>query len=701
MNVGDHVYPDVRAVVRQLPVSLFATVVAAVLLASLLGDGAVFAEHMPPLDVHKFGSIIAITDEADGYTKLNGAASITTTKIGDRHYALVASMSDHGVQIIDITNPTRPSPVAAITDNTDGYTELDAAYSIDTAQIGNGHYALVAAYFDHGVQIIDITNPTRPSPVAAITDNTDGYTELDAAYSIDTAQIGNGHYALVAAYFDHGVQIIDITNPTRPSPVAAITDNTDGYTELDGAASITTTKIGNRHYALVAAYGDNGVQIIDITNPASPSPIAAFNGNTDGYTELDGAYGIDTAQIGNRHYALVASYSDKGIQTIDITDPANPSPAANLAYGTDEYTVLSGPRTVTTAEIDSRHYALVTLFANDGIQIIRTGLTTGLILAGTDLIIDGTEYGLKLAAENDSSTFEVQLAVIPPSDVIVNLVAAHCPSCHPHGDASAATVTPKNLTFTTTNWNVRQTVTVTGVPDSDDGDEHLIILLIPSRHYLDMGLHLTGVYVTVADGSNTDLTVEARQAETVLEQEPDAPEQEQPVLMNGTHVPVPLEQEQEAQEQQDTTVLEQEPDAPEQQDTTAPVITLAGSSIMTIQVNSIYDEPGYMAIDDYGGNLTGSVTVTGTVDTTRTGTYMIYYDVTDGSGNAAVQKTRTVHVEPVSDPQARLPDVVERYDIDNNGSIDQQEWERAIDDYENYLLTNEEISAISMARSYR
>ena len=43
--------------------------------------------------------------------------------------------------------------------------------------------------------------------------------------------------------YDDGIQIIDITNPSSPTPVLAITDGADGYAELGGAASITTTTI--------------------------------------------------------------------------------------------------------------------------------------------------------------------------------------------------------------------------------------------------------------------------------------------------------------------------------------------------------------------------------------------------------------------------------------------------------------------------
>ena len=57
-------------------------------------------------------------------------SSVTTAKIQvngtDRHYALVASFNYGGVQIIDITDPSRPSVVASVADSTE---EIPTNYS--------------------------------------------------------------------------------------------------------------------------------------------------------------------------------------------------------------------------------------------------------------------------------------------------------------------------------------------------------------------------------------------------------------------------------------------------------------------------------------------------------------------------------------------------------------------------------------------
>ena len=99
---------------------------------------------------------------------IDAARKITTTQIGDRHYALVTEWNESGVRIIDITDPENPSSTAIIVD--DASTALDGADRIIVTQIGDRHYALVTALYDDGVQIIDITDPSSPSAVAAVTD---------------------------------------------------------------------------------------------------------------------------------------------------------------------------------------------------------------------------------------------------------------------------------------------------------------------------------------------------------------------------------------------------------------------------------------------------------------------------------------------------------------------------------------------------
>jgi len=81
-------------------------------------------------------------------------------------------------------------------------------------------------------------------------------------------------------------------------------------------------------------------------------------------------------------------------------------------------------------------------------------------------------------------------------------------------------------------------------------------------------------------------------------------------------------------------------------DTTPPVITLQGNTVITLHIGQAYQEPGFSALDDIDGVV--SVIVGGMVDTSTVGTYTIMYTASDNAGNV-VTVTRIVNVVAVVD----------------------------------------------------
>ena len=75
-------------------------------------------------------------------------------------------------------------------------------------------------------------------------------------------------------------------------------------------------------------------------------------------------------------------------------------------------------------------------------------------------------------AAGGTATFTVVLNTQPTADVTIGLSSS---------DTTEGTVAPASLTFTTANWNVAQTVTVTGVDDAlDDGNVVYTIVTAPA-----------------------------------------------------------------------------------------------------------------------------------------------------------------------------------------------------------------------------
>ncbi len=75
-----------------------------------------------------------------------------------------------------------------------------------------------------------------------------------------------------------------------------------------------------------------------------------------------------------------------------------------------------------------------------------------------------------------------------------------------------------------------------------------------------------------------------------------------------------------------------------------PIITLNGDKEIKIKVGETFNDPGATATDSIDGNLTSNIVVTGSVDNTTPGEYILTYTVKNSSGKG-VSDTRKVIVE--------------------------------------------------------
>ena len=69
-------------------------------------------------------------------------------------------------------------------------------------------------------------------------------------HRVDIITVSECTYAVVASWADNGVQLLNVTDPSVPAPVDAVTDGERGFTELLGAIAV--------------AQQDNGVQLINL-----------------------------------------------------------------------------------------------------------------------------------------------------------------------------------------------------------------------------------------------------------------------------------------------------------------------------------------------------------------------------------------------------------------------------------------------------
>jgi len=319
-------------------------------------------------------TIVDVTDPAnpsvtghlndDANLLLGRASGVTVFETGGSTYAAVTSFAEDGLQIIDITTPASPTAVGNLPD-TEGSHErlLESSRGVDTFETGGNTYAVVASRDDHGIEIIDVTTPASPASVGNLTDT--GGLELEGAFAVDIFEAGNKFYAVVAAQHDNGIQIVDITDPTDPTAAGKLADSS--ATLLRTPEGVAVFETGGKIYAAVTSSNENGLQIVDISDPTDPTAAGKLEDATD--LELDDPEGVDIFTVGTNIYAVVAADNDNGIQIVDITDPIDPTAAGRLQD--DGGRKLSEANDVAVFEIEGITYAVVTSGNEVGIQLVR------------------------------------------------------------------------------------------------------------------------------------------------------------------------------------------------------------------------------------------------------------------------------------------------------------------------------------------
>ena len=116
------------------------------------------------------------------------------------------------------------------------------------------------------------------------------------------------------------------------------------------------------------------------------------------------------------------------------------------------------------------------------------------------LVFDPSNLSLRVA-EDDSTTYTVELATQPTADVTVTI------SGHATTDVSldGSSLNDSKLTFTASNWSTAQTVTVTAAGDDDLDDD--TVTLSHSASGGDYGNVSADVTVTVTDDSDAGLVI--------------------------------------------------------------------------------------------------------------------------------------------------------------------------------------------------
>ena len=213
---------------------------------------------------------------------------------------------------------------------------------------------------------------------------------LNSPKSVDVYTVDGSTYAVVGGQVDDGIEIIDISDPTAPASVGRFTDNNsscssdgDGGCELDNPTGLEIFSIDSTTYVVVASQEDNGIQILDITTPTSPTHVSELEDDGTN-TLLNDPRDVHVFSIDTSTYVLVSDCDDAlgdsgcgggGVQIIDITTPTSPTAVGKLAEADDTTMELGGVAYSTVYTFNNSTgtyvYAIALGFTDDGIEMIH------------------------------------------------------------------------------------------------------------------------------------------------------------------------------------------------------------------------------------------------------------------------------------------------------------------------------------------
>ena len=194
--------------------------------------------------------------------------------------------------------------------------------------------------------------------------------------------------------------------------------------------------------------------------------------------------------------------------TSDVTVTLGSSPPGKVSFGAATVTIPSGgtesPTTTVTA-IDNK------VDAADATVTVSGTIASTLVTAPDSVtltVTDDDTKGVTLSrtsvpvTEGGTAEYTVKLDSEPTASVVVTPTS---------GDTGAVTVSTaasdNTLTFTTSNWQTAQTVTVTGVEDADSDDETVTVTHAASGSGSGYGsVSVSDVSVSVDDDEEADST---------------------------------------------------------------------------------------------------------------------------------------------------------------------------------------------------
>ena len=294
------------------------------------------------------GAPAAWSQSSDDDVWLEGVFAVATYDVSERTYALAGAAG--ALQVVDVTDPHSPAHVSGVSGETAGFGGMGHIVDIEVVRDMDHVYAVAADYVAGVVWIVDVTDPHSPAHVSGISAGTAGFDTMGSPTAVEALQTSAGPHLLIVSAGDGALHMADVGD--MDSPTAASVIQASGIYALDDPRDVKTFSVSGKTYALVAAFGNDAVLILDVTNPDAPKWAARADHTLDGFTGLAGPEAVEVFGVFGKTYAFVAGGGTNAIQIMDVTDPRMPSPVSCISHGISDLAVHAADIGIITKGVD-------------------------------------------------------------------------------------------------------------------------------------------------------------------------------------------------------------------------------------------------------------------------------------------------------------------------------------------------------------
>lgn len=261
-----------------------------------------------------------------------------------------------------------PIPYRPLPETIAGLEHVAKADGVDVgAGIGAiGHYVVVPGWSTGGA-VIDLSDPASPQAVG-------GFDQ--PARDVDFIIYPDGRVVAVLATDSANVYLLDVSDPTKPEPLATITT-------LHGSHNVAvvpgTPILYNSNSAGGGPLGDGATEIYDLSDPEEPALVQDW---ANGYGCHDITFWIDAQADKYRAYCAAIEVT----QIWDVADPANPRVVV-------EVPVHHGVSTLPSLSVPLVLFSHLAMVSHDGSVLIVGDETGGGMAPACDVYVQDPVTG--------------------------------------------------------------------------------------------------------------------------------------------------------------------------------------------------------------------------------------------------------------------------------------------------------------------